>query len=272
MRTSETLLLDFIRQAPEFLMPVNQRRYAWTRREYGQLWGHNPHRIFETMNACGRELTCADMIGNFILMPLDRERQERLHADHLRPIECGFERHGQEHFDAFIRHYLTLRTGEIPKQGEEYATFKAHAGSRRVQDAGPEALASDLRTCADHYRAIVLGEEPDAELAQAFGELASLDMKPAWPFLLHLYGDYAGGRHSRLNLLSLTRMVTAYVMRRAVCGYRPAAPPPPPVFARASRAIEPERYVESVRAYFLSLPDGFAFPSDNAFRAVSTAA
>ena len=54
-------------------------------------------------------------------------------------------------------------------------------------------------------------------------------------------------------------------MRRAVCGFRPAAPPQ--VFARASRAIDPERYVESVRAYFLCLPDGHAFPSDEAFRA-----
>ena len=423
MRTSETLLLDFIRQTPQFLMPVNQRRYAWTRREYGQLWEHildageradlrehflgpviclatvdphnahwspylvydgqqrlttvtlilealarhvkdnapdgfepdqikseyllnafrkgdhhyrlvlkpgdaetllalihgrpmpagrssrildafaffekrirqlgpdvsalcaglrklrivafdlkqgedNPHRIFETMNACGRDLTCADMIGNFILMPLDRERQERLHADHLRPIECGFERHGEGHFDAFIRHYLTLRTGEIPKQGEEYATFKDYASSRRVQDAGPETLASDLRTCADHYRAMVLGKEPDAELARSFGELASLDMKPVWPFLLHLYDDHAGGRLSRHDLVSLTRLVTAYAVRRAVCGYKPAAPPP--VFAKAPRAIDPERYVESVRAYFLSLPDGFAFPSDDAFRAELT--
>ena len=150
----------------------------------------NPHRIFETMNTCGRDLTCADMIGNFILMPLDRERQERLYADHLRPIERGFERHGEEHFDVFIRDFLTLRTGEVPKQGEEYAAFKTHARSRRVEDAGPEALSADLRTCADHYRAMVLGEEPDAELALAFAELARLDMKPVWPFLLHLYGDY----------------------------------------------------------------------------------
>ena len=111
----------------------------------------NPHRIFETMNACGRDLSCADMVGNFILMPLDRERQERLYADHLYPIECGFERHGgEDHFEAFIRHYLTLRTGEVPKQGEEYTVFRTHARSRRVQDAGPETLAGDLRTCADH--------------------------------------------------------------------------------------------------------------------------
>ena len=103
----------------------------------------NPHRIFETMNTCGRDLTCADMIGNFILMPLERERQERLYADHLRPIERGFERHGEEHFDVFIRDFLTLRTGEVPKQGEEYAAFKTHARSRRVEDAGPEALSAD---------------------------------------------------------------------------------------------------------------------------------
>ena len=191
----------------------------------------NPHRIFETMNACGRDLSCADMVGNFILMPLDRDRQERLYTDHLYPIECGFERHGgEDHFEAFIRHYLTLRTGEVPKQGEEYTVFRTHARSRRVQDAGPEMLAGDLRTCADHYRAIVLGEEPDPELAQAFRELARLDMKPVWPFLLHLYGDYAGGRLSRHDLITLTRLVTAYAMRRAVCGYKPAAPPP--VFAR----------------------------------------
>ena len=50
---------------------------------------------------------------------------------------------------------------------------------------------------------------------------------------------------------------------RAVCGHKPAAPPT--VFARASRAIDPERYVESVRAYFLTLPDGHAFPSGAPF-------
>ena len=38
MRTSETLLLDFIRQTPQFRIPVNQRRYAWTKRHCRQLW------------------------------------------------------------------------------------------------------------------------------------------------------------------------------------------------------------------------------------------
>ena len=66
----------------------------------------------------------------------------------------------------------------------------------------------------------------------------------------------------------MTRLVTAYAMRRAVCGYKPAAPPP--VFAKAPSVIDPDRYVESVRAHFLSQPDGHAFPSDDAFRAELT--
>ena len=41
MRTSETLLLDFIRQSPQFRIPVNQRRFAWTQRECRQLWEDN---------------------------------------------------------------------------------------------------------------------------------------------------------------------------------------------------------------------------------------
>ena len=38
MRTSETLLLDFIRQSSQFRIPVNQRRFVWTQRECRQLW------------------------------------------------------------------------------------------------------------------------------------------------------------------------------------------------------------------------------------------
>ena len=123
----------------------------------------NPHRIFETMNTCGRDLTCADMIGNFILMPLDRERQERLYADLLRPIERGFERHGEEHFDVFIRDFLTLRTGEVPKQGEEYAAFKTHARvPRRLVHPPPARPAA-------HRRLHPLGRRQDPVTPQ-FGD------------------------------------------------------------------------------------------------------
>ena len=299
MRTSETLLLDFIRHSPQFRIPVNQRRFAWTQRECRQLWedildAGERAEVREHFLGPVMYLAAVDPLNAHWSPYLVYDGQQRLTtvslilkalARHLRDDAApdGFEpaqirndyllnafRKGDHQYRLLLKpgDSETLRTGEVPKRGEEYAVFRTHARSRRVQDAGPETLAGDLRTCADHYRATVLGEEPEPELVQAFRELAGLGMKPVWPFLLHLYGDYAGERLSKHDLVTLTRLVTAYAMRRAVCGYKPAAPPP--VFARAPRAIETDRYVESVRAYFLNLPDKHAFPSDDAFRAELT--
>ena len=70
----------------------------------------NPQLTFESMNSTGRELSQADLIRNFILMDLEPECQARLYEDQWRPMEVTF---GQEtygkHFDAFMRHYLTVR-------------------------------------------------------------------------------------------------------------------------------------------------------------------
>ena len=38
MRATETKLLDFLQQSPQFVIPVYQRTYSWTERECRQLW------------------------------------------------------------------------------------------------------------------------------------------------------------------------------------------------------------------------------------------
>src|SRR6185503_13905799 len=88
----------------------------------------NPQLIFESMNSTGKKLSQADLIRNYILMGLEPEVQTRLYENFWRPMEIDF---GQEaygtHFDAFMRHYLTVKTGEIPRLDEVYEAFKAHA-------------------------------------------------------------------------------------------------------------------------------------------------
>ena len=87
----------------------------------------NPQLIFESMNSTGRELSQADLIRNFILMGLDTAQQTRLYEEHWRPMEVAF---GQEaygtHFDSFMRHYLTLKTGgAIPNVRAVYEASRA---------------------------------------------------------------------------------------------------------------------------------------------------
>jgi len=88
----------------------------------------NPQLIFESMNSTGRELSQADLIRNFVLMGLEPSLQTRLYEQYWRPMEVDF---GQEaysdQFDSFMRHYLIVKTGEIPNVKEVYEEFKTHA-------------------------------------------------------------------------------------------------------------------------------------------------
>jgi uncharacterized protein with ParB-like and HNH nuclease domain len=134
----------------------------------------NPQLIFESMNSTGRELSQADLIRNFILMGLEPMLQTQLYEQFWRPMEVAF---GQEayntHFDAFMRHYLTVKTGEIPRLDEVYEAFKGHARSPETAKAGVEGLVKDIRDFARYFCAMAFGDEPDVDLNSHFMTFAS---------------------------------------------------------------------------------------------------
>ncbi len=224
----------------------------------------NPQLIFESLNSTGRELSQADLIRNFILMGLEPRLQTNLYEQYWRPMEVDFGQEGYAtHFDSFMRHYLTVKTGDIPNVREVYEAFKLHARSPAVAGAGVEALVADIRAFAGHYCAMALGGELDAELKAAFHDLRDLRVDVAFPFLLELYGDYAAQRLTRAELLSATRWVEGYVFRRAVCGIPTNSMNK--TFATFTRALKKDRYLESVAAQFLLLPSYRRFPLDDEF-------
>lgn len=225
----------------------------------------NPQLIFESMNSTGRELSQADLIRNFVLMGLEHEHQSTLYGDHWRPMEVAF---GQEaygsHFDGFMRHYLTLKTGEIPNLNAVYEAFKTHARSPEVDALGVDELVADVHTYAKHYCAMALGQEPDDELAMAFQDLRELKVDVAYPFLLELYRDYATGDLSKDDFAKAVRLVEAYVFRRAVCAIPTNSMNK--TFANFGRVLKKDRYLESIQAHFLTLPSYRRFPRDDEFK------
>lgn len=224
----------------------------------------NPQLIFESMNSTGRELSQADLIRNFILMGLEPTQQTQLYEDHWRPMEIDF---GQEayssHFDGFMRHYLTLKTGEIPNVKAVYEAFKGYAREAMTATAGVDAIVADIHTYAGHYCAMALDKEADTDLAQAFRDLRELKVDVAYPFLLELYADYVADRLSRIDFLLAVRLVEAYVFRRAVCAI--ATNSLNKTFATFGRALKKDRYIESILAHLLNLPSYRRFPSDKEF-------
>src|SRR5690554_1463540 len=225
----------------------------------------NPQLIFESMNSTGRALSQADLIRNFVLMGLEPEHQTRLYEDHWRPMEVAFGQEGYgEHFDWFMRHYLTVRTGELPKIGDVYEAFKAFARTPEQSAAGVDALVADIHTFGGYYCAMALGQETDKKLAEAFQDLRELKVDVAYPFLLQLYDDYARAQLSSDDFIAAVRLVEAYVFRRAVCAIPTNSLNK--TFANFGRALKKDRYLESIQTHFLGLPSYRRFPNDEEFK------
>ena len=229
----------------------------------------NPQLIFESMNSLGRELSEADLIRNYILMGLESELQTRLYEQFWRPMEIEF---GQEaygtHFDAFMRHYLTVKTGEIPNLSDVYEAFKEYAQTTRIgvaDDASHvESLVRDLRDYARHFCAMALDAESDTDLKLAFRDLRELKVDVTYPFLLELYQDYKANLLSKDDLLATLRLVESYVFRRAICAIPTNSMNK--TFANFGRALKRDRYIESIQAHFIGMPSYRRFPSDEEFQ------
>ncbi|MCR4302963.1 MAG: DUF262 domain-containing protein [Gallionella sp.] len=229
----------------------------------------NPQLIFESMNSTGKELSQADLIRNYILMGLEPELQTRLYEQFWRLMEIDF---GQEaygtHFDAFMRHYLTVKTGEIPNINAVYDAFKGHARTSRAIAADDkshiETLVREIRDYARHFCAMALGTEPDADLKLAFHDLRELKVDVAYPFLLELYHDYKADTLPKADLLASVRLIEAYVFRRAICAIPTNSMNK--TFATFTKALKKDRYFESIQAHLLGLPSYRRFPTDDEFR------
>ena len=149
-------------------------------------------------------------------MGLEPGLQTRLYLHYWHPIENNF---GQEayvtHFDGFMRHFLTVKTGEIPNVNRVYEAFKEYSRSSQVTDL--ESMLKEIKTYAGYYCAMALGSEPDRKLNEAFQDLRELKVDVAFPFLLQLYDDYKNNILTKVDFLEIIRLTESYIFRRAIC-------------------------------------------------------
>lgn len=229
-----------------------------------QLGVDHPQLVFEAMNSTGKKLSQADLIRNFVLMGRPADEQAALWKGYWRPMELDFAKVGAEsRFDDFVRHYLTVATGSIPRVDDIYDSFKDHADARICGGESIDTLVVELREYSKRYCAIALGAEPDRLLREAFDDLALIRAEVVYPFLLEVYSDYDLKAIDRDEILEIVQMVTSYVFRRAVVGL--ATNSLNTTFQTFARALRKDRYLESVKAHFLRMQGYRAFPSDAEF-------
>ena len=225
----------------------------------------NPQLIFESMNSTGKELTQADLIRNYILMGLDIKQQTYLYENFWRPMEIDF---GQEaynsDFDGFMRHYLTVKTGKIPRINEVYEGFKEYATSMKFKNFTMSMIVEDIRKFSKYFCNMTLRQEPDIELQSAFNDIKELRVDVAYPMLLEVYEDYASGVLAKNDFVQILRLVESYVFRRNICSIPTNSLNK--TFATFMKSVDQMRYLESVKAQFILLPSYRRFPNDIEFR------
>ena len=225
----------------------------------------NPQLIFESMNSTGLALSQADLIRNFVLMGFESDHQEKLYNEHWRPMELAFgQKAYSEHFDSFMRHYLTMESGVIPRVEKVYEIFKFYAQNKEKAGGDVDGLLANLHKFARHYCALAFGSNVQSGLAVALCDLRDLGVDVAYPLLLELYEDYSIGKLSANDLIGAIRLVESYVFRRAVCAIPTNSLNR--TFAGFSRSLKKERYLESICAHFQQLPSYRRFPSDEEFQ------
>lgn len=214
----------------------------------------NPHLVFESLNAKGRQLTQADLIRNYFFMRIHVDQQEDVYSTYWQPMQTALGNNLTE----CIRHYM-MRNGTLVKQGDVYFTLKD-----LVEERDALKSLSEIATFASYYQKLLLpNSEPDLRIQNAIKRLNRLEVTTAYPFLLNCYHDYAQADISAADFLEIIEIIENFVVRRFVCNlptslYNKLFP----YLYRWAKTNNPSSFVAGVRSE-LQKRD---YPKDNVFR------
>ena len=222
----------------------------------------NPQLIFDSLNSTGLDLSQADRIRNYVLMGQESDIQNELYKIWY-SMEESFGVEYTERFGGFIRDYLTLKTGQIPKIDQVYERFKRYVPNTEQPEA-IEAIIKEIGRYSEHYVRIALLEEEDRELRACLEDIRALDVTVTFPFLLGVYEDYSQEQIEKVDVIEISRLVENYVFRRAICEVPTHSLNK--TFATLMEQIDKDNYLQSLKVVFSQMSRNKRFPSDLEFK------
>tara|TARA_B100000780_G_scaffold277095_1_gene247041 strand:+ start:69 stop:2141 length:2073 start_codon:yes stop_codon:yes gene_type:complete len=222
----------------------------------------NPQLIFESLNSTGLDLSHADLIRNYILMGQEVNLQKELYERFWYPMEQSYGNDYSTYFDWFMRDYLSVKTGSIPKIDMVYDSFKNYVQGDNAPKSIKEVV-EDIYKFSNHYVKIVLHKEPDIEINLAFKSISKLKVGVSYPYFLPIYNDYKDEVISKIELLEIISLIESYVFRRAICGIPTNSMNK--TFSNLYKTIQKNKYIESVKASLQLLESYKRFPTDSEF-------
>lgn len=219
----------------------------------------SPHRIFESLNSKGMDLTAADLIRNHVFMRLanDSLRQEAVYTELWRPMEQQLG----DHFTGFFWRYLMM-DGSLTAWDQIFTAFRAKFSA--VKDKGIEAYLKELGELAAAYRRIVAPAEAenDAVIRERMERLNRWELDTAYPYLLRLFRARSADEVSPSVAADVLSALESFAVRRSVCGVPTNRLRR--IFASLASKFEASNALDQCHAHLASND----WPTDERFKAV----
>jgi len=177
-----------------------------------------PHKIFESINATGVDLSQSDLLRNYLFMALG-ERSNAVYSHYWRPLEIEL---GTDGLEGLVRDHLQA-AGEFVRQNQVYRRARAQLEPRAGDLDALEEHVKELARRGGHY-SLFLQPMASAEAAGQSGislrMLRHLRFLRAWgasttyPLLLYLYDQVDADRATMEQFESCLGTIESFVVRR----------------------------------------------------------
>ena len=175
----------------------------------------DPQKIFESLNSTGLDLSQGDLIRNYILMDLEREKQNLVYKNLWLPIEnnCKISLGNEikNYVSDFIRDYLTLKNGKIPSKPKVFEEFK------EFYDKNNDEQLEDIKNFSEEYSHIIKpNTEKDKDIRKELKNLKVLDQTVINTFLIGILRDYKENKIVKNEILEILKLLQSYIWRRFI--------------------------------------------------------
>ena len=175
----------------------------------------DPQKIFESLNSTGLDLSQGDLIRNYILMDLEREKQNLVYKNLWLPIEnnCKISLGNEikNYVSDFIRDYLTLKNGKIPSKPKVFEEFK------EFYDKNNDEQLEDIKNFSEEYSHIIKpNTEKDKDIRKELENLKVLDQTVINTFLIGILRDYRENKIIKNEILEILKLLQSYIWRRFI--------------------------------------------------------
>lgn len=176
--------------------------------------------IFASLNGLGKPLKPIDLVRNDVFHRARRagEDDEAIFADHWKEFEDPFwqietrqGRFKKARIDFFLGHMLVVETAKEVNLGKLAAEYQGYARKRSF-----ESVASEIRHILRYvpaYRSL-LRNKPFPVVDNIARFLSTWDLTVFFPLVFHI----SVAEIDDTEKVEMTRIVTAYIVRREICG------------------------------------------------------